>query len=69
LLVSLRLAIIFCHARKAPEMQGWQLSCDDTKRNFTLSANSAWIMQHPQSAHLLRQESIAWQKPFGHLIL
>ena len=62
LLVSLRLAIILCHARKNPEMQGWHLSCHDTKRNFTLSASSAWVSQHPQSAHLLRQETVAWQK-------
>ena len=62
LLVSLRLAIILCHARKNPEMQGWHLSCHDTKRTFTLSASSAWATQHPQSAHLLRQESVAWQK-------
>ena len=62
LLLSLRLAIILCHARKNPEMQGWHLSCHDTKRNFTLYASSTWAMQHPQSAHLLRQESISWQK-------
>jgi exopolyphosphatase/guanosine-5'-triphosphate,3'-diphosphate pyrophosphatase len=62
LLLALRLAIILCHARKNPEMQGWHLSCHDTKRNFTLSTSNTWALEHPQSAHLLRQESIAWQK-------
>ena len=62
LLLALRLAIILCHARKNPEMQGWHLSCQDTKRNFTLSTSNTWALEHPQSAHLLRQESIAWQK-------
>jgi exopolyphosphatase/guanosine-5'-triphosphate,3'-diphosphate pyrophosphatase len=62
LLVSLRLAIILCHARKNPEMHGLRLNCHDTKRNFTLNASSNWAVEHPQSAHLLRQESVAWQK-------
>ncbi len=62
LLLVLRLAIILCHARKDPELQGLALSCHEGKRNFSLHASAAWAVQHPQSAHLLRQESAAWQK-------
>lgn len=62
LLLVLRLAIILCHARKDPELQGLSLSCHENKRHFSLSASMAWAQEHPQSAHLLRQESTAWQK-------
>jgi exopolyphosphatase/guanosine-5'-triphosphate,3'-diphosphate pyrophosphatase len=62
LLLALRLAIILCHARKDPELQGLALSCHEGKRNFSLHASATWAVQHPQSAHLLRQESAAWQK-------
>lgn len=62
LLLVLRLAIILCHARKDPELQGLSLICHENKRHFGLSASTAWATEHPQSAHLLRQESAAWQK-------
>jgi len=62
LLLVLRLAIILCHARKDPELQGLSLSCHENKRHFSLSASMAWAQEHPQSAHLLRHESTAWQK-------
>ena len=62
LLLSLRLAIILCHARLAPDLQGLSLSCHEGKRTFSLSASSSWAEKHPQSTHLLRQESTSWQK-------
>jgi exopolyphosphatase/guanosine-5'-triphosphate,3'-diphosphate pyrophosphatase len=63
LLLALRLAVILCHARRNPELQGVALSLDSLKaRNFALRIDSAWARKYPQSAHLLREEVLAWQK-------
>ena len=59
-LMALRLAVIFCHARREPDLQGLQLRFDGTR--FTLSCRSGWAEAFPQSAHLLREESQAWLK-------
>jgi len=57
------LAVILCHARRNPELQGVDLSLDSLKaRNFALRIDSAWARKYPQSAHLLREEVLAWQK-------
>lgn len=59
-LMALRLAVIFCHARREPDLQGLQLRFDGTR--FLLSCRSGWAEAFPQSAHLLREESQAWLK-------
>jgi len=61
LLLALRLAIILCHARKNPETDSLRLTCNN-KQGFKLVAEGDWALRYPQSAHLLRQESLAWQK-------
>jgi len=62
LLLTLRLSVILCHARKDPEHKNLQLTQNPTKRSFTLSSDADWMVRYPQSVHLLRQESLAWQK-------
>lgn len=62
LLISLRLAIILCHARRDPEHGFLQIGCDSGSKKFTLIAASEWTQRYPQSTHLLRQEVAAWQK-------
>jgi exopolyphosphatase/guanosine-5'-triphosphate,3'-diphosphate pyrophosphatase len=62
LLLALRISIILCHARKAPDHQGLTLRCNDQKQIFVLTADTDWIQRYPQSAHLLGQESAAWEK-------
>jgi exopolyphosphatase/guanosine-5'-triphosphate,3'-diphosphate pyrophosphatase len=62
LLLVLRIAIILCHARKEPEHNGLSLRCHDLKQHFVLTADATWTKRYPQSAHLLRQESVAWEK-------
>ncbi|TXT37195.1 MAG: exopolyphosphatase / guanosine-5'-triphosphate 3'-diphosphate pyrophosphatase [Comamonadaceae bacterium] len=62
LLLALRLAVILCHARQEPQIQGMALSCNPQRQRFYLAVDSTWAVQFPQSAHLLRQESLAWQK-------
>ena len=59
-LLSLRLAVIFCHARRDPDLRGLQLRGDG--HVLTLSLRADWAQAWPQSAHLLREEVLAWQK-------
>ena len=62
-LVSLRLAIILCHARRDPDNAGVQLSRDPALPNrLVLACQPGWSDAYPQSAHLLREEVLAWQK-------
>ncbi|MDD2925437.1 exopolyphosphatase [Rhodoferax sp.] len=62
MLMALRLAVILCHARQDPQDQGMTLSCQPQRQRFTLSIAQDWAASYPQSTHLLRQESTAWQK-------
>ncbi len=62
MLIALRMAVILCHARKNPDQTGLEFFCNDKTKTFTLEADADWIEGYPQSAHLLRQEVIAWQK-------
>ncbi len=62
-LMSLRLAVILCHARREPDMQGLQLTAErGNPRGACLTARPGWAEAYPQSAHLLREEVVAWQK-------
>ena len=61
-LLCLRLAVVLCHARREPDIDGLQLSKDGYAPTFRLSLPDGWESQYPQSAHLLREECIAWQK-------
>jgi exopolyphosphatase/guanosine-5'-triphosphate,3'-diphosphate pyrophosphatase len=61
-LLALRLAVILCHARREPDLQGIHLQKDPQVPTYRLILPSGWEQQYPQSAHLLREECIAWQK-------
>jgi exopolyphosphatase/guanosine-5'-triphosphate,3'-diphosphate pyrophosphatase len=62
-LLSLRLAVILCHARREPELKGIQLVLQSGEpTRFVMSCRPGWAATYPQSAHLLREEVIAWQK-------
>lgn len=62
-LLSLRLAVVLCHARRDPDLKGLTLACGpDPARRFLISLRPGWADAWPQSAHLLREEVIAWQK-------
>jgi exopolyphosphatase/guanosine-5'-triphosphate,3'-diphosphate pyrophosphatase len=62
-LMSLRIAAILCHARREPDLKGILLKiADDNKTGFVIQCKKSWVQQWPQSAHLLREECIAWQK-------
>ncbi len=69
-LLALRLAIILCHARRDPDTSGLHLACSpDDKHGFVLTCRKGWGETFPQSAHLLREEIIAWQKTSWSLAL
>ncbi|HSV54349.1 MAG TPA: exopolyphosphatase [Burkholderiaceae bacterium] len=62
-LLSLRLAVLLCHARRDPDIKGLQLAPQPSlARSFALSWRGGWPEAFPQSAHLLREEVLAWQK-------
>lgn len=63
LLLCLRLAVIFCHARNNVEIQSLNLSVSKTENHeFLLAFPKGWAIEFPQSAHLLREEAISWKK-------
>jgi exopolyphosphatase/guanosine-5'-triphosphate,3'-diphosphate pyrophosphatase len=62
-LMALRLAIILCHARREPDIRGLDLAPGPAQaRCFVLTGPAGWAEAYPQSAHLLREEVLAWQK-------
>jgi exopolyphosphatase / guanosine-5'-triphosphate,3'-diphosphate pyrophosphatase len=63
LLLSLRLAVILCHARNDSENENLKLSViENEKYQFFLTCPANWADNFPQSAHLLREEAVAWKK-------
>jgi exopolyphosphatase/guanosine-5'-triphosphate,3'-diphosphate pyrophosphatase len=62
-LLALRLAVIFCHARRDPDLEGVTLAFDtENPYQFNLSCRENWWKLFPQTAHLLNEEVVAWQK-------
>lgn len=59
-LLSLRLAVLLCHARQMPEHAAVKLGYK--KGAFTLATMDGWARRFPQSAWLLGEEVLAWQK-------
>ncbi|MDO8888542.1 MAG: exopolyphosphatase, partial [Hydrogenophaga sp.] len=59
-LMALRLAVLLCHARQMPEHESVALSYKP--RAFKLATNPGWAKRYPQSAWLLGEEVVAWQK-------
>jgi len=69
-LLSLRIAVILCHARRDPDLQGLQIEAgSEPAKLFVLNYRPGWDTAFPQSAHLLREEVLAWQKTPWTLIL
>jgi exopolyphosphatase/guanosine-5'-triphosphate,3'-diphosphate pyrophosphatase len=61
-LLALRLAVLLCHARRDPKIQGMALALDKRGQGFTLTLPAHWSAAWPQSAHLLHEEEVAWQR-------
>lgn len=61
-LLSLRLAVILCHARRDPALEGLTVECLPDAQRVRLTRAHTWTLAYPQSSHLLREEVLAWQK-------
>ena len=59
-LLCLRLATLLCHARREPELE--LLALRDKTEKWSLKAQTGWAEAFPQSAFLLNEEVLAWQK-------
>ena len=59
-LMCLRLAVALCHARRDPDSAAISLGLDGNR--LLLQTRPGWATAYPQSAHLLNEESIAWQR-------
>ena len=69
-LLCLRLAVIMCHARRDPDLGDIELKAGGAQaRLFVLNCPYGWTARFPQSAWLLREEVVAWQKTPWTLIL
>jgi exopolyphosphatase/guanosine-5'-triphosphate,3'-diphosphate pyrophosphatase len=69
-LLSLRIAVILCHARRDPDLECLQIEAgSEPAKLFVLNYRTGWDKAFPQSAHLLREEVLAWQKTPWTLIL
>jgi exopolyphosphatase/guanosine-5'-triphosphate,3'-diphosphate pyrophosphatase len=69
-ILALRLAIILCHARRDPDLTGVTLeSSAQSGKQFQLVCRDGWATRYPQSAHLLREEAVAWDKTPWKLVL
>jgi exopolyphosphatase/guanosine-5'-triphosphate,3'-diphosphate pyrophosphatase len=60
-LLALRLAVILCHARRDPDLSGLTLTAAPGGK-LQLQCAALWAKEFPQSAYLLREEALAWQK-------
>ncbi|MFZ1615621.1 MAG: hypothetical protein WAT51_15710, partial [Holophaga sp.] len=62
-LLAIRLAVILCHARRDPDLNGLAISEQASPATgFMLRLREGWSDAWPQSAHLLREEVVAWSK-------
>ncbi len=70
-LAALRLAVLLCHARQAPAYEALHASTDaEPVHGFSVTVPPGWAKAWPQSAHLLREEVVAWQRtPWGLRVL
>jgi len=66
-LLCLRLAVILCHARRDPDLKGLQWRA--AGRAVHVTPRRGWTRAWPQSAHLLREEGVAWQKTPWSLVV
>jgi exopolyphosphatase/guanosine-5'-triphosphate,3'-diphosphate pyrophosphatase len=67
--MALRLAVILCHARRDPDISEVQIELDSKRRCVRLQLGRDWAAMWPQSAHLLKEEILAWQKTDWKLMM
>ena len=66
-LISLRLAVIFCHSRSMPVLKN--ITFERAENTFLLGLPSAWQQAFPQTSYLLEEEILAWKKVNWSLVI
>lgn len=66
-LISIRLAVIFCHSRNKPVLKN--IVFERAENTFLLSLPNAWQRAFPQTCYLLEEEVLAWQKTNWSLVI
>ncbi len=59
-ILALRLAVIFCHARRAVDPPRWTLR--SSRSAIELGVDADWLARHPLTQHLLEEEAAQWDK-------
>lgn len=59
-ILALRLAVVFCHARRAIEPPRWTLR--SARGAIELGVDAEWLARHPLTQHLLEEEAAQWEK-------
>jgi exopolyphosphatase/guanosine-5'-triphosphate,3'-diphosphate pyrophosphatase len=59
-LLCLRLAVLLCHARRAPSLDGLRLARRGSGYRFEVDAD--WAAHHPRSVVLLGEEAAHWRR-------
>jgi exopolyphosphatase/guanosine-5'-triphosphate,3'-diphosphate pyrophosphatase len=59
-LLALRLAVVFCHARRAVELP--RLTLKRTRGTIELAVDADWLAAHPLTQHLLEEEAAHWER-------
>ena len=64
MILALRLAVIFAHARRTVHLPRFKLteSKDRDITVFSLGVDPQWLQRHPLTGYLLEQESIIWSR-------
>ena len=64
MLVALRLAVIFAHARRTVRLPEFKLEqVQHTRKTaFRLWVDPQWLLRHPLTGYLLEQESLVWAR-------
>ncbi len=66
-LISLRLAVIFCHSRHMPVLKN--IRFERAGNTFMLGLPDVWQQTFPQTSYLLEEEVLAWQKTNWSLVV
>jgi exopolyphosphatase / guanosine-5'-triphosphate,3'-diphosphate pyrophosphatase len=58
--MSLRLAVLLCHARQAPAAKA--IKARRVGRSAAVSFDAQWAAEHPRSVYLLNEEKTMWER-------
>ena len=64
MILALRLAVIFAHARRTVHLPQFKLAetHEGGQTVFTLTVDPQWMQRHPLTGFLLEQEELVWSR-------